>query len=255
MRGSRRRLGEALCETIFPGERRFPDKHLVKNAAEAVQITAAINRLIAQQLLGAHVSRGTWPSHAGSRQLLDARNVDNARDAKIGNDGVACRQKNVLRFDVAMHHALRVSVGQGVADLACNANRRIDFELPLSLDSRAQSFATDERHEVVQQRLDVPRVVKWKNVGVLESCQEPDFANESQLTGLRVRIAVQHLDGDLAIVPLIARNVDSCEGSLSDLALDFITAGQRIAKRAIGSSGTSGAVIGIAPWRCRSPAK
>ena len=183
-RRARRIFGEALHEAFLPGEGRFPREHLEQHATETIGIAPPVELFVAHQLFGAHVgwSPRTAPSRA--RKLANAGEIDRTRNSEVGENRMTGRQQNVLRLDVAMDDALGVCVGQRVGDVAGDVARNAGDELSLAIDPLAQSFAAHVRHHIVEECLDVPRVVKRENVWVLKLCQEPDFANEAKLSGL-----------------------------------------------------------------------
>jgi hypothetical protein len=200
-----RRLSESLYESILPGEGRLAGEHLVQNAAETVNVRARIDGPIAEQLLGTHVCGGAGPRYARHRELSDVSEIDCSRDTEVGDDRVAAGEKNVLRFDVAVDDALAMSIGQRVRRLARNGTCGLDPHLPLAVHPYAQSLAHDVRHDIVEQRFDVTRVVERKDVGVLETGDEADLPDEADLAGLRFGVCIQDLDRDFPFVLQIAR--------------------------------------------------
>jgi len=65
-----------------------------------------------------------------------------------------------------------------------------------------------------------------QNVGVLEAREKADLADESKLTGFRSRIGIKNLERNPPVVPRVASEIDCCEGTLPNLALDFVAAGK-----------------------------
>src|SRR5438093_1468205 len=130
-----------------------------------------------------------------------------------------------------MDYALPVRVRECVCDVARDVARHIPRELFLAIDSMTQCFAADIWHHVVEQSLNVPRIVKRKDVGMLESSEEPNLANEAKLAGIRCRISVKDLDRDFSFVLEIARQIYGSEGSLAYLTLDIVMAAKCSAER------------------------
>ena len=69
------------------------------------------------------------------------------------------RKKDVLRFDVAVDDALSMCVGEGIGNVARNATCDVHVHLSVMIDSVAQRFARDIRHDVVEEGLNVSGVV------------------------------------------------------------------------------------------------
>src|SRR5690349_23042695 len=109
-------------------------------------------------------------------------------------------KKNILRLDIAMDDALRMRVGERIGNFAGNHTGGVTRESSLPVDSISQGLSTHVRHHVVEQGLDVTRVVKRENVWVLQACEHANLANESQLAHFRVRIGMQDFYRDFALV-------------------------------------------------------
>ena len=77
--------------------------------------------------------------------------ADGERDSEIGDDRLAGLKQDVLGLEVAMNHAVRVRVVERVRDRDSDSQRFVDRQLLLALESRAQRFSLDERHDVEQQ--------------------------------------------------------------------------------------------------------
>jgi hypothetical protein len=59
---------------------------------------------------------------------------------------------------------------------------------------------------------------------MLEACENPDLADEPELTDLGPRVSVEHLERYPPFVPSIAGEVDRGESALTYLALDLVAA-------------------------------
>src|SRR2546423_343230 len=223
----RGRLSESLYESFFASERRFSDQHLVQNAAKTVDVGAAIERLVSKELLGTHIRWSPRPAHPRARESLNSSHVDRARDAEIGDDSVSAGEQNIFRLDVAVDDSLRVRVRQPIRGLAADLYRRVDWQLPFAIYSDSQSLAADVRHQIVEQRLDVTRIVEGEDVRVLQPRQHANLADESELAGVRPLLGVQNFDSDLPVVSGVHREIYGGECALSDLTPDFIAAGKR----------------------------
>jgi hypothetical protein len=115
---------------------------------------------------------------------LNSGQVNGARDAEIGDDGVTTREQDIFGLDVAVDDALTMSVGQSICGFARYLYGRINCDLPLAIDSRPQRLSADIRHEIVKQRVHVTRVVEREDVRMLQAGQRANFTDESQFAGL-----------------------------------------------------------------------
>src|SRR5687768_18567842 len=80
-----------------------------------------------------------------------------------------------------MYHALSVCVCERVCYFRRNAHGGLHWQLTLSANAQAERLSAHVRHEIVEQRLDVSRIVERKDVRMLKARQQADFANETQL--------------------------------------------------------------------------
>src|SRR5665213_3526285 len=84
-----------------------------------------------EQLLGRHVA-GRADGEADLREraggIAARRLSDHARDAEVGEDGVAVLHQDVVWLEIAMHDAERVREGERVDDLAKHAHHILDGE-------------------------------------------------------------------------------------------------------------------------------
>ena len=93
-----------------------------------------------------------------------------------------------------------------------------------------QRLALDERHDVVEDAVGLARVVEAEDVGVLEVGGEPDLAEEPVGADGGGELGPQGLDGDLAAVAQVFREVDRGHAAFADQALDLVAVAERGAK-------------------------
>src|SRR6185437_7857281 len=93
-------------------------------------------------LLRAHV-RGRAEDETGAGELAPAGGIDCGRDAKVGHDGFAVGQEDVLWFDVSMHHVAAVGIAQGIRHRARDRHGIRDRELPFTVQPVSQRLALD----------------------------------------------------------------------------------------------------------------
>jgi hypothetical protein len=89
-------------------EWRLADEHLVRHHAERVDVGAVVGGWIGRRLLRRHVGRCAQRD-AGAGQVRRRGGVAHRfGDTEVRNQGVAARQEDVLRLDVAMDDAVLV---------------------------------------------------------------------------------------------------------------------------------------------------
>ena len=145
---------------------------------------------------------------------------------KSATIALAFVQQDVLGLDVAMDHAVPMRVVERTRHLARDAHGVGDRELPFALEPRAQRLAVDERHDVEQQAIRIARVEQREDVRVLQLRGGLDLGEESLAAERGAEVGVQHLDGDVAIVLEVVREVDRRHPAGAEFALDAVAADQ-----------------------------
>ncbi len=74
-------------------------------------------------------------------------------------------------------------------------------------------------------------IVQREDIRMLKARKHTNFTYEAELARLGCGIGVQNLEGHLSFVPRVRRQIDSGEGALPDLPLDFVAASKRGSKR------------------------
>ena len=206
-------------------ERRAPGEHLVRHAAKAIDVAAAVEPGRATRLLGAHVA-GRPDRQPRLRQLVFARGGKRPRDAEIGDHRLIVGQQDVRGLDIAVHHAVAVGVVERFGHLARDPERLVQAQLLLTLQPLAQRLAGDERHDIIKEPAGLARVVQRQDVGVLQLGREPDLPQEPLDPDRARYFRVDHLDGGCAIVLQVVREVHGRHPATAELALDYIVAGE-----------------------------
>ena len=145
---------------------------------------------------------------------------------KSATSARAVVQQDVLGLDVAVDHAVAVGVVERVGDFGRDPDRIVDRELLLAGQPIAQRFALDERHHVVSGAVHFARVDQAEDVRMLQGRDRLDLAQEPLGTDDRGELGLQDLDGDLAVVLEILREIDGGHAARAELALDAIAVGQ-----------------------------
>src|SRR5207244_4593359 len=114
-------------------------QHVVRHAAERIQVASPVRLPILCALFGTHVVRCA-ERDAGLGEPVAARGRDRPGDPEIRDDGVAVFQQNVLRLDVAVHHTQAVGVAERLRHVAHDADRFGDRDLWLTVEAGAEGL-------------------------------------------------------------------------------------------------------------------
>jgi hypothetical protein len=145
---------------------------------------------------------------------------------------VAVVQEDVFGLDIPVDHALPVGVIERARDLAGEPHRLRDPELLFREEPVAQRLAADERHDIPEKPVGRARVDQPEDVGMLQVGGGLDLLKEPLGADDRGELRAQHLEGDLAIVPLVVGQVDRRHTAGTELALDRVAIGERRLKDA-----------------------
>ena len=125
------------------GEWWLARQHLVEHAAEGVEVASPVHLPVSRSLLRAHVGRRP-EREPRVGESVGSGAAHGSRDPEVRHQGVAALEEYVLRLDVAVDHAARVRIAQGVRHLARDAERLVERELLLALQPVAQGLPFDE---------------------------------------------------------------------------------------------------------------
>jgi hypothetical protein len=217
------------CLRSRRAEWRLPREHLVQEARETVLIAPPVEVALRHRLLGTHVEGRTEGDPALSQLLLGTRR-ECSRNSEVGHNGMPVLEKNVLRLDVAMDQAAAVRVVECVGDLTGDADGLVDRQLMLAVHPRAKRLAFDEGHDVIEQAVDVPRVVKRQDVRMRQLGRDLDLPAEALGADGGGEIRMEDLDGDVATVFEVAREEDGGHATAAELALDRVDLAQGLPK-------------------------
>jgi len=119
-----------------------------------------------------------------------------------------------------------VREAQRAGHLAQDGDRLVDRERAGPFELPTEGLALDERHHVVEEPLGLARVEQRHDMRVCQVRGDPDLAEEPLRAQGGGELRPEDLDRHLAVVPLVAREVDRRHAALPELTLDVITAGQ-----------------------------
>ncbi len=131
-------------------------------------------------------------------------------------------QQDVLRLDVAVDHIVAMGIVQRTGDRLRDLKALVDRELLFPVELLPEGFALDIRHHVIQERIGFPRIVKRQDVRMLQVGGHLDLVQEAFGAEHGGQLGVQHLDGDLAVVLDVVREVDGGHAAGAEFALDAI---------------------------------
>jgi hypothetical protein len=158
--------------------------------------------------------------------------ADGARDPEVGDERVPAREEDVLRLDVAVHHAALVRVRERVGDLARDAERLRQRELRLAREVIAQRARFDEGGHVVEHAVRLPGVVHREDVRVRELRRDLDLAQEALGGDRQAEVGAEDLERDRAPVPEVAGEEDDRHPAASDLSFDLVSIAERLLQHA-----------------------
>ena len=157
----------------------------------------------AEGLLRGHVRRGA--DHVGQPAGVDQR----LGDAEVGDHQPLAAQpvageQEVLRLDVAVHHALGVEDRQAVAGLADQGDHAVELDAPL-LEEVGDGAAVGVRHHEVRRPVGLPDVVDADHVVGVGGPEDARLLQEALADVLALRPVVgQRLHGDVGAQLVVA---------------------------------------------------
>ena len=179
---------------------------------------------VGRGLLRTHVG-GRAQREAGLRQAL-AGGVHGSGDAEVGEHASLALEQDVLRLDVAMDDALALGVSQRVGHRPGDPQRIRQRELGLAGQAAPERLTLHVGHGEPEPAGRFTGVVNREDVRVVEPGGEPDLPDEP-LGAQRVRqLGMENLQGDGAVVPEIAGQVDGGHAAAAELALEHVAVGQ-----------------------------
>ena len=132
---------------------RPPGQHLVQQRAQTVEVDARAN-LLPGELLRRHVAQRAHDHSSLGRSLQ--RLAQQPRDAEVDEPGVAIGpDQDVPGLDVAVDHAARVSVVQGLRDLCADLGSGPRLQRSLALQERGERLTI---HQLEHDRGPIARI-------------------------------------------------------------------------------------------------
>jgi hypothetical protein len=203
------------------GKRGLSGEDLVGQHAHRVDVGAVIDLRVAGDLLGSHVRRRS------EHRAADRRLAQRSGHSEIGHERVARREQHVVGLDVAVHDAVRVRVGERVAHVAQYRDRGVERQRPAALEALPQRSARLERHDVEEAPIRLTRIEQRDDVRMMQLGDDLDFAQESLRPEQGRDRRIQNLDGDVATVLHVAREMHRCHAPAAHHPRGPVARGER----------------------------
>ena len=161
-------------------QRQLAGEHLIKHHAEAVDVRTVIHAARLLDLLRCHVGRGAELGPAlRQHHPTVAVFIEDLGDAEVGDLHSALRiQQDVLRFDVAVQHALAVGILQSFTHHGNDVQRLLWREAPRA-HGLPQVHTIDVFHGEEAEAAALAKVMHSHNVGMAEPCEHPPLSREA----------------------------------------------------------------------------
>ena len=189
--------------------------------AEGVQVAATVHCL-ARGLFRCHVFR------CADNPPTAARILAQHRDAEVGHQGAGAVaiEQDVVGLDVAVHHVLRVGIGQCVRHVAEDRCREVRRESSLPAQPFAEGFAGHIAHREEDELTDLFDRVNRHDVRVGQARRHARLAEETFASlGLGGLLGRQELERHRPVELDIARQEDDPHAATAELALERVASG------------------------------
>ena len=215
--GSKTRLAK-MAWGVGASVGRLARQHFVEHAAECVDIRASIHCRAAGLLRG-HIGRGTY-GHPRLGELRPSSVLEPLGHAEVRDQRVAVGEEDVLRLQIAVHHALAVRVVEGDATWrAMSTAVRPAAALPG--EAAREGLALARRASCTR----APGGLAGVQHGRMWGCCKPapESISRRNRSGPRSggKLWVHHLERDGAIVLQVVGEVDRGHAAATELALDL----------------------------------
>ena len=207
---------------VVADERRLTGHQLVEHRAERVEVRLR-RGLATERLLRGHV--GDAADH--HPVLREPRTVHRDREAEVADlrDAVL-RQPDVVRLQVAVHHALLVGESQSARDPLRNPQRLLGRQRPLGLlEQPLHVTAAHQLGDDVRLALVLTEVEHADHVRVgAEAAHRLGFSGNALPPYLAETLSLDHGEGHVAVEQLVVREVDALLATLAEEFADLVAA-------------------------------
>ena len=209
---------EHECDRVVGLERHETGEHLPGGDADRVQVALRRGLVVLDHLrrqVGGRAEQHVGGGQRGLRGGLGQSEVGDLHAAAVV-------EQDVLRLDVAVHHADAVRGGQAVQRLGQDAQRLAHREGALRVHLMTQVHAVDVLHDQIVQPVVLAGVVHLHDVGVGDGRGglglAPEPFDELLAVGALRQLGMHDLDGHRAIQPLVRGLVDRGHAAFGDAA-------------------------------------
>src|SRR6185312_1122780 len=203
----------------LPLKRMRPGRQLKYDDSRRKQVGAGVARL-SEDLFRRHIMRRAEnsPNHReAGRGSAGNPEIENLHTAFI-------HDKNIARLDVAMNHALRVSMSQAVADSGGKVDLARQGNRPALLNDRFQRRAVQQFHGDVRHAILLAEIVNCDDARMMELRAGPGLAIETLLQ-LAVQISARKngFESDAAIENRIPRQINRAHRTRAEFLEQFVS--------------------------------
>jgi hypothetical protein len=231
--GSRSRIAAISDACERPSNAPAPGEQFVEHAAERPDVAARVG-LAALELLGRHVLERAEQRALGGepcrrlrerrerRARAPARGGHRAGESEVHELRARAGEHDVRGLQVAMDHARAMRAVERVGDLGAEL-QRLGGRDAAAREPLLERFALDQlEHEKVRVAL-AADVEQRTDVRMVEARDRAGLALEARAhVRLRREVLRQHLDGDVAPEPRVARPVDFSHAAGAERRNDFL---------------------------------
>ena len=155
-------------------------------------------------------------------RCLRARGGERLGNAEVGDDRRGAGEQDVLRLDVAVHHAALVRVGQCARHVAQHADGLAHRQCAVAREPVAQRQPLDEGHGVVRQAGGIAHGDERNDIRLLERGGELDLSLEPFSTDPRRELGAEDLGDDAPAQLHVLGHEHPRHPAATQLALDTV---------------------------------
>jgi hypothetical protein len=143
-------------------------------------------------------------------------------------------QQDVLGLDVAVDHAVAVGVVERAGHFGRDTDGIGHRELAFPLESLAERFSLDKRHDVEEESVGLTRIEQRQQMRMLEVGRGLDLDQEPFRADHGRELRPQHLERHRAPMTDIVRQIDGRHAALAELPFDPVPIVKRALERSPG---------------------
>ena len=122
---------------------------------------------------------------------------------------------------------------KGAAKQQAAEQKAAEPKLAVGVETVSQGLPLHERHDKVQGAVSFARVVEGEHVRMVQPSGELCFADEAVARQRLRNLSAQDLDGDVPVMPKIARQIDRGHPAAAKLAFNVVLARQQSLELAV----------------------